>query len=155
MSNLSIQIVQLPHAKGLDLPNYATQGAAGMDLQAAIDTNMVLQPGERTLVPTGLQIALPFSYEAQVRPRSGLALKHGISVINSPGTIDSDYRGEIKVILGNLGTEPVTIEPGMRIAQMVIAKHEVATWEQVEQLDETARGAGGFGSTGVHKVANR
>lgn len=155
MSNLSIQIVQLPHAKGLDLPNYATQGAAGMDLQAAIDKNMVLQPGERTLVPTGLQIALPFSYEAQVRPRSGLALKHGISVINSPGTIDSDYRGEIKVILGNLGTEPVTIEPGMRIAQMVIAKHEVATWVQVESLDETERGAGGFGSTGVHKVANR
>lgn len=155
MSNLSIQIVQLPHAKGLDLPNYATTGAAGMDLQAAIDTNIVLKPGERTLVATGLQIALPFSYEAQIRPRSGLALKHGISVINSPGTIDSDYRGEIKVILGNLGTEAVTIEPGMRIAQMVIAKHEVATWNVVEQLDETDRGAGGFGSTGVHKAANR
>lgn len=146
-----INIVQMDHAKDLELPFYATTGSAGMDLVAAIDAPMTLKPGQRDLVPTGLQIALPFSYEAQIRPRSGLAYKHGISVINSPGTIDSDYRGEIKIILANLGTEDFVIERGMRIAQMVIAKHEVIAWNAVQTLDETERGAGGFGSTGVNK----
>lgn len=153
MTSLSVNIVQMDHAKDLPMPHYATTGAAGMDLSAAIDEPITLQPGERTLVATGLQIALPFSYEAQIRPRSGLAFKHGISVINSPGTIDSDYRGEIKVILGNLGTEAFTIERGERIAQMVIAKHEVVKWNSVNDLDETDRGAGGFGSTGTKQMA--
>lgn len=153
MTKLTVAITKMDHAQELNLPHYATDGAAGMDLQAAMTTPMTLEPGARDLIPTGLQIALPLGFEAQIRPRSGLAYKHGISVINSPGTIDSDYRGEIKVILGNLGTEPFTIEPGMRIAQMVIAKHEIVEWNQVSNLDETTRGSGGFGSTGVQKIS--
>lgn len=150
---ITIQIVQMDHAKGLDLPHYATEGAAGMDLVAAIDTPMTLKPLQRDLVPTGLQMAIPFGYEVQIRPRSGLAYKNGITVINSPGTIDSDYRGEVKIILANMSDQEFTIEPGMRIAQMVVAKHEHATLQPVETLDETTRGEGGFGSTGVRKVS--
>ena len=148
----TLHLVQMEHAKGLDLPHYASQGAAGMDLVAAIAENVTLQPGERTLIETGLKIALPHNMEAQIRPRSGLAFKHGISVINSPGTIDSDYRGEVKVIIGNLGTEPFTIERGMRIAQMVIARHETADIKIVDTLDDTERGEGGFGSTGIKQT---
>lgn len=129
-------------------PAYATPQSAGMDLRAFLDAPVTLQPLQRTLVPTGLYMALPAGYEAQVRPRSGLAAKHGITVLNSPGTIDADYRGEIKVILVNLSDQPFEIVPGERIAQMVIAAHEQAEWEEVEILDDTTRGAGGFGSTG-------
>lgn len=150
MSNIQISIKIMDHAVGLQLPSYATQGSAGMDLTAAIEEAFDLEPGQRTLVSTGLSMAMPLGYEAQIRPRSGLALKHGITVLNTPGTIDSDYRGEIKVLLANLGTEAVTIERGMRIAQMVIAKHEHVTWNAVENLDDTDRGEGGFGSTGTH-----
>ena len=129
-------------------PAYATEQSAGVDLKALLTEPVVLQPLERTLVPTGLYIALPKGYEAQVRPRSGLAAKHGITVLNSPGTIDADYRGEIRVILVNLSQQPFEIVPGERIAQMVIARHEQVVWEEVDQLDDTQRGAGGFGSTG-------
>lgn len=129
-------------------PAYATPQSAGVDLKADIQEPIVLNPLQRTLVPTGLYIALPQGYEAQVRPRSGLALKHGITVLNSPGTIDADYRGQLQVILVNLSDTPFTIAPGERIAQMVIAKHEQVEWEQVESLEQTSRGAGGFGSTG-------
>ena len=131
------------------LPSYATALSAGMDLRANLDTPIVLQPFERTLVPTGLFMALPQGYEAQVRPRSGLAIKKGITVLNSPGTIDADYRGEVCVILVNLSNEPFTITDGERIAQMVIARHEQVEWCECEVLDETDRGAGGFGHTGV------
>lgn len=130
-------------------PFYATPLSAGMDLRAAITEPVVLKPLQRAMVPTGLYIALPEGYEAQVRPRSGLAAKKGITVLNSPGTVDADYRGEIRVILVNLSEEPFEIVPGERIAQMVIARHEHIEWEEVEVLDETKRGAGGFGSTGV------
>jgi dUTP pyrophosphatase len=145
-----IALVQLPHAEGLPLPAYETDGAAGMDLRAAVpeDQPMVLEPGARALVPTGLKMAVPVGFEAQVRPRSGLALKAGITCLNSPGTIDSDYRGEVGVILANLGREAFVIRRGERIAQMVIAAHERAEWSVVDSLDETARGSGGFGSTG-------
>ena len=129
-------------------PSYATEQSAGMDLRARLEEPVVLKPLQRTLVPTGLYIALPEGYEAQVRPRSGLALKHGITVLNSPGTVDADYRGELRVILVNLSDEDFEIQPGERIAQMVIARHERAEWEEVEILDETRRGSGGFGSTG-------
>ena len=131
------------------LPSYATELLAGMDLRANIDEPIVLQPLQRTLVPTGLFMALPAGYEAQVRPRSGLAIKKGITVLNSPGTVDADYRGEVCVILVNLSNEPFTITDGERIAQMVIARHEQVEWLSVEQLDDTERGAGGFGHTGV------
>ncbi|MBO5613095.1 MAG: dUTP diphosphatase [Prevotella sp.] len=131
------------------LPQYATAQSAGMDLRANTSEPFTLNPLERKLVPTGLFIALPEGYEAQVRPRSGLALKHGITVLNTPGTIDADYRGEIGVVLVNLSNEPFTVEPGERIAQMVIAKHEQADFLVVEELDETERGAGGYGHTGV------
>ena len=131
------------------LPSFATALSAGMDLRANIDTPIVLQPLERKLVPTGLFMALPQGYEAQVRPRSGLAIKKGITVLNSPGTIDADYRGEVCVILVNLSNEPFTITDGERIAQMVIARHEQVEWCECEVLDETDRGAGGFGHTGV------
>ena len=147
--SLTIQIKILDHAKDLALPHYATPLAAGMDMLAAIDADIILKPLERALVPTGLCIALPAGYEAQVRPRSGLAAKNGITVLNSPGTIDADYRGEIKAILVNLSQDEFRIERGMRVAQMVIAKHEQAEWQVVTDLDETARGAGGFGSTGT------
>lgn len=129
-------------------PAYATEQSAGVDLRAHLEAPMVLQPLQRTLLPTGLFMALPAGYEAQVRPRSGLALKHGISVLNTPGTIDADYRGEIKVILVNLSDQAFEILPGERIAQMVIARHEKVEWEEVDTLEETARGAGGFGSSG-------
>lgn len=131
------------------LPAYATDLSAGMDLRANLDEPIVLKPLERTLVPTGLFMALPAGYEAQVRPRSGLAIKKGITVLNSPGTIDADYRGEVCVILVNLSSEPFTIADGERIAQMVIARHEQIEWQSVEVLGETERGAGGFGHTGV------
>ena len=147
---MKAQIVRLPHAQGLELPAYGTPGAAGMDLRAAIaeDAPLTLQPGERAMVPTGLSIAVPPGYEAQIRPRSGLAVKHGISCVNTPGTIDSDYRGEVHVVLINLGQEPFTLHRGERIAQMVIAAYARVEWEEVETLSGTARGAGGFGSTG-------
>ncbi len=145
----TVQICRLPHAEGLDLPNYETAHSAGMDLCAAVSEDIVLGVGERKLISTGLSIALPVGYEAQIRPRSGLALKNGLSVLNSPGTIDADYRGEVKIILANLGSEPFTVSRGMRVAQMVIASFTQATWQEVDALSETARGAGGFGSTGV------
>ena len=129
-------------------PAYATPLSAGVDLKANLEQPVVLQPLGRALIPTGLFIALPAGYEAQVRPRSGLALKHGITVLNSPGTVDADYRGELKCLLINLSDESCTIEPGERIAQMVVARHEQVEWEPVEELDDTQRGAGGFGSTG-------
>ena len=146
----TLRIERLPHADGLPLPAYETSGSAGMDLRAAVadDAPLTLAPGARALVPTGLKIALEPGFEAQVRPRSGLALKHGITCLNSPGTIDSDYRGEVGVILANLGQEPFVIRRGERIAQMVVARHEQAALVEVGALDETARGAGGFGSTG-------
>ena len=146
---IGVSIQQLPHAKGLNLPKYATEQSAGVDLEAAIQSPITLKPGERQLIATGLAIALPQGFEAQVRPRSGLAAKNGVTVLNSPGTIDADYRGEIKIILVNLGQENFVIERGMRIAQMVIAPCLQVQWQETEQLDETTRGAGGFGSTGV------
>ena len=132
-----------------DLPRYATELSAGMDLRANLDNPVVLKPLGRALVPTGLHIALPEGYEAQVRPRSGLALKHGVTLLNSPGTVDADYRGEIGVILVNLSNEEFVIHDGERIAQMVIARYERISWEQMDELDETRRGSGGFGHTGV------
>ena len=130
------------------LPQFETTQSAGMDLRANIAAPVVLQPGDRTLIPTGIKIALPEGYEAQIRPRSGLAYKHGITVLNSPGTIDADYRGDVGVLLINHGREAFTIEDGMRVAQMVVAQYSQFEWESVEDLDETARGTGGFGSTG-------
>lgn len=149
MDKIKVALKPLDHAVGLKLPAYETGQSAGMDLSAALEEAIELAPGERMLIPTGLSIALPEGYEAQIRPRSGLALKHGVTVLNTPGTVDADYRGEIKVILANLGSEPFTIERGMRIAQMVIAKHEQIEWNVVKELDETTRGSGGFGSTGT------
>ena len=130
------------------LPSYATEGAAGLDLRASLTEAVTLRPLERKLIPTGLYIELPLGYEAQIRPRSGLSIRHGITVINSPGTIDADYRGEVQVPLVNLSNEPFVIEDGERIAQMVIARHEVIQWKPVEELSEPKRGAGGFGHTG-------
>jgi dUTP pyrophosphatase len=132
------------------LPSYQTESSAGMDLRAQLDVPIRLNPLERAVVGTGLYLELPRGYEAQIRPRSGMAAKQGITVLNSPGTIDADYRGEIGVILVNLSNEPVTVNHGERIAQMVISKHEQAVWVEVDQLDETTRGSGGFGSTGVN-----
>ncbi len=148
MSTLRIQ--RLPHAEGLALPSYETAGSAGMDLRAALaeDAALTLEPGARALIPTGLKMALEPGWEAQVRPRSGLALKHGITCLNTPGTIDSDYRGEVGVILVNLGQEPFVIRRGERIAQMVIAPVAQVSVSEVDTLDETTRGAGGFGPTG-------
>jgi len=140
--------VKIVNRSGRPVPAYATPLSAGMDLRAALEAPVSLRPLERTLVPTGLFIALPAGYEAQVRPRSGLAAKHGITVLNTPGTIDADYRGEIKVILVNLSDTPFEIVPGERIAQLVVARHERVEWEETDSLDETERGAGGFGSTG-------
>ena len=144
-------IMRLAHAEGLPLPAYETAGAAGMDLRAAVPEHepIVLRPGARIAAPTGFAYGLPLGFEAQVRPRSGLAIKNGITCLNSPGTVDSDYRGEVKVILVNHGEEDFTIRRGDRIAQLVIAPVVQAEWAEVESLDETARGAGGFGSTGV------
>jgi dUTP pyrophosphatase len=137
-----------PAQRDLPLPAYATDHAAGMDIRAAVGEPLLMQPGTSALVPTGFAIALPDGFEAQIRPRSGLALKHGIGILNSPGTIDADYRGEVRIILTNFGTEEFTVHRGDRIAQMVIAPYVHARWEEVEALDETARGAGGFGHTG-------
>ena len=142
-------VQRLPHAADLPLPAYQTAHAAGMDLLAAVDVPIQLAPSARALIPTGLQIALPAGFEAQVRPRSGLALKQGVTVLNSPGKIDADYRGEIAVLLINLGTEPVEITRGMRIAQMVIAPVIQAQWQEVTELPVSQRGTGGFGSTGT------
>jgi dUTP pyrophosphatase len=146
---VEILVTRLPHGEGLELPAYATSGAAGMDLLAAVAAPMVIAPGQRVLVPTGLRIALPPGHELQVRPRSGLALKHGIVLPNSPGTVDEDYRGELQVIVMNAGSEPFTVERGMRIAQAVIAPVTRGSWREVATLPATARGAGGFGSTGT------
>ena len=140
--------VNVINRSGMALPEYATPLSAGMDLRAAIESSITLAPLERAMVPTGLYIALPEGYEMQVRPRSGLAAKHGITVLNSPGTIDADYRGEIKVILVNLSNTPFEIVPGERVAQAVVAKHERVEWQEVESLEQTERGTGGFGSTG-------
>ena len=140
--------VKVINSSPFALPAYATPLSAGVDLKANLSEAITLKPLERSLVPTGLFLAIPAGYEAQVRPRSGLAAKHGITVLNSPGTIDADYRGEVKVILVNLSPEPFVIEPGERIAQLVVARFEQVSWEEVERLDETERGAGGFGSTG-------
>lgn len=141
--------VQIINRSRFENPSYATPLSAGMDLKADLEAPVILGPLERAMIPTGLFIALPEGYEAQVRPRSGLAAKKGISVLNSPGTVDADYRGEIRVILVNLSNEPFTVMPGERIAQMVVARHERVEWENVEVLSETARGEGGFGSTGT------
>ena len=149
MTGPVIQIMQLPHAEGLPLPAYATDGAAGMDLCAAVTEELVLAAGARHAVPTGLAMALAPEHEVQIRPRSGLALSHGVTVANAPGTIDSDYRGEVKVILINLSTSDFVVSRGMRIAQMVAAPIMQAVLEPVDTLPETARGDGGFGSTGV------
>ena len=149
MTSLHIKILQLEHAKELPLPAYATIHSAGMDLLAAVDTDIVIKPMKRFLCPTGIAIALLEGYEAQVRPRSGLAYKNGITVINAPGTIDADYRGEIFVPLINLGEEEFKIERGMRIAQMIIGKFSTVAWNLVDELNTTARNAAGFGSTGI------
>lgn len=141
--------VQIINKSRFPSPSYATPLSAGMDLKADIESSITLSPLERAMVPTGIYIALPEGYEAQVRPRSGLAAKKGITVLNTPGTIDADYRGEIRVILVNLSNEPFVIEPGERIAQMVVARHERVEWEEVSSLSETERGEGGFGSTGI------
>jgi dUTP pyrophosphatase len=147
--SVEILVTRLPHAEGLPLPSYATAGAAGMDLLAAVTAPLLIPPGGRALVPTGLCIALPPDHELQVRPRSGLALKHGITMPNTPGTVDEDYRGELQVIVLNAGTEPFAVERGMRIAQAVIAPVVRASWREVDTLPESARGEGGFGSTGT------
>ena len=149
MRSLSVQIKRLPHGADLPLPRYATPDSAGVDLLAAIPDAVVLAPGERQLIPSGIAVALPPGTEAQVRPRSGLALRHGITLLNTPGTIDADYRGEIGVILINLGQEPFAIDRGMRIAQMIIAPVVQVDWDEVSELSDSSRGAGGFGSTGV------
>ena len=145
---MKIAVQRLAHARDLPLPAYATPGSAGLDLLAAVDSEIELKPGARAAVPSGIAIALPTGYEAQIRPRSGVALNHGITLLNTPGTIDSDYRGEIKVIVINLGEAQFRIARGMKIAQMVIARHEHIEFEEVGRLDETQRAAGGFGSTG-------
>lgn len=146
--SISIDVAVEPHAAGLPLPQYETDLAAGMDLRGALDQPITLLPGERKMVPTGLRIALPPGYEAQVRPRSGLALRHGVTLVNTPGTIDADYRGEIKVLLINHGEEPFTLQRGERVAQLVIAPVAHAKWRAVKSLGDTGRGTGGFGHTG-------
>ena len=146
---MRIAVVRLPHGLDMPLPEYRTALAAGMDLSAAVEEPVTLSPGECAVLPTGLAFALPDGYEAQVRPRSGLAARHGVTVLNAPGTVDADYRGEVKVPLINLGKAAFEVERGMRIAQMVIAPVARATLAEVDELPETARGAGGFGSTGI------
>jgi dUTP pyrophosphatase len=152
MTGVEIVVQRLPHADGLPLPAYATAGAAGMDLLAANAAPVIIEPGGRALIPTGLRVALPPGYELQVRPRSGLALRHGIVLPNSPGTIDEDYRGELQVIVMNAGDDRFVVERGMRIAQAIIAPVVRAVWREATSLEETARGSGGFGSTGVASV---
>jgi dUTP pyrophosphatase len=146
---MKVQIRKLAHALDLPLPAYATAGSAGLDLLAAVDAETMLNPGEYKGVPTGIAIALPVGFEAQLRPRSGLALRHGVTVLNAPGTIDSDYRGEVTAILVNHGREAFAIKRGMKIAQLVIAAHSRVEWSETASLDATERGAGGFGSTGL------
>lgn len=153
MTDLPIPLQRLANLDGLDLPRYATSSSAGADLVAAIQAPIALAPGARALIATGIALALPAGYEAQVRPRSGLALKHGVTVLNSPGTIDADYRGEIGVILINHGSETFIIEPGMRIAQIIIATVTTARWMPVDSLPESVRAGGGFGSTGLEEPA--
>lgn len=148
-----VSITRLAHAEGLDLPAYATAASAGLDLAAAVTQDIVIAPGARALIPTGFAISLPAGFEAQVRPRSGLALKHGVTVLNSPGTIDADYRGEIGVILVNLGAAAFAVTRGMRIAQLVVAPVAHVRWQIAEALPDSARGAGGFGSTGQMQLA--
>ena len=148
MTNITINVKRLPHAEGLALPAYQSAGAAGMDVMAALAEPVYLAPGARAAIPTGLSISVPAGYEAQIRPRSGLAFRHGLTVVNAPGTIDSDYRGEVKILLINLGAETIEISHGMRIAQMVIAPVVQASLQEVDSLSDTDRGAGGFGSTG-------
>lgn len=140
--------IRIVNKSGHPLPTHATDGSAGLDLRAALEEPVTLEPLDRALIPTGLYFAIPAGYEVQIRPRSGLAMKHGITVLNTPGTIDSDYRGEIRVALINLSREPFTIEPGERICQMVLARYEQVEWVEAEQLDDTDRGEGGFGHTG-------
>ena len=152
MTAIGVPVVRLPHAQDMDFPVYATAHAAGLDLMAAIDKAITLEAGRRALVATGIAIALPVGYEAQVRPRSGLAVKHGVTVLNSPGTIDADYRGEIKVILINLGQESFVIEPKARIAQLIVSAVARILWTPAEELPDTARGDGGFGSTGTRQI---
>lgn len=153
MSPVSVPVMRLPHGADLPLPAYATAGSAGLDLLAAVEAPVELAPGARALVPTGIAIALPEGYEAQVRPRSGLAARDGVTLLNAPGTIDSDYRGELKAILINLGQAPFTVIRGSRIAQLVVAPVSRAAWQPVERLEESARGEGGFGSTGLDAAA--
>jgi dUTP pyrophosphatase len=149
---MKVSIQRLPHALGVPLPAYATEGSAGMDLIAAVENDIELLPGKRAIVPTGFSLELPVGFEAQVRPRSGLAANHGITVLNTPGTIDSDYRGEVKIILINLGDAPFIVARGMRIAQMIIARHERVELVERQGLSQTARGSGGHGSTGLHSL---
>ena len=153
MTELIVAVKRLAHAKNLPLPAYATAMSAGADLLAALREPIQLEPGSRSLIPTGIAIQLPAGYEAQIRPRSGLAASHGITLLNSPGTIDPDFRGEIKVILVNHGSEPFRIERGMRIAQIIIAPIMIAIWQEIPKLDDTPRGADGFGSTGTKRLA--
>lgn len=149
MTKQSMQVRVINKSKH-ELPSYQSDSAAGMDIRANIEDDIILKPLERSLIPTGLFIELPHGYEAQIRPRSGLAFKHGLTVLNSPGTVDADYRGEIKVLLVNLSNDSFVVKDGERVAQMVIAQHEQITWQNTDILTETARGAGGYGSTGVH-----
>ena len=149
----SVAIKRLPNAKDLPLPTYQTSQSAGMDLCAAVDEDVIIAPGRHTIIPSGFSIALPAGFEAQVRPRSGLAAKNGVTVLNSPGTIDADYRGEVGVILINHGAEPFTVSRGLRIAQLIIAPVRTVMWEEKEELSDSERGAGGFGSTGTAKNA--
>lgn len=150
MTHQRIKITRLSEATAdIPLPTYATNGSAGMDIYAAIERELEIKPGETVLIPTGFSIELPHGFEAQIRPRSGLAVKHSIGIMNSPGTIDPDYRGEVKIILTNFGQQSFTVRRGDRIAQMVIARYERIVWEEVHQLSETQRGSGGFGSTGI------
>lgn len=151
-STITLEVKQLPHGADLPLPHYATPESAGMDLLAAVTQDVVLAPLSRALIPTGLSFALPAGFEVQVRPRSGLALKHGVTVLNTPGTVDADYRGEVCVILINLGQEDFTITRGMRIAQMIVASVTRGQWQQVEVLSDSVRGEGGFGSTGTASI---
>ncbi|HEY1962815.1 MAG TPA: dUTP diphosphatase [Rhizomicrobium sp.] len=151
---MKVLLQRLPHARDLPLPAYATAGSAGLDLLAAIESDIELKPGGRTAIPSGIAIALPENYEAQIRPRSGLALNHGITLLNAPGTVDSDYRGEIKAVLINLGDTPFRISRGMKVAQMVIAHHERIAFAETDELPKTHRAAGGFGSTGHSTISN-
>lgn len=149
MDTISVKIKRLDPCKDIPVPSYASEGASGMDIRACVQTPVILQPGGIRLIPTGLAVAVPRGYEVQIRPRSGLALKHGIGMVNAPGTIDSDYRGEVRIILVNWGNNPFEVKKGDRIAQMVLSKVYQAQWMQVEALDDTSRGAGGFGHSGV------